>query len=76
MQKKYLGVCQTSMMELFCENNTAQKVSVFGDFLVRIFLHSGSFFLLHISPYLVQMWENTDQKNSEYRHFLRSVING
>ena len=25
-----------------------------------------------ISPYLAQMRENTDQKNSEYGHFLRS----
>ena len=25
-----------------------------------------------ISPYSVQMWENTDQKNSEYEHFLCS----
>ena len=24
-------------------------------------------------PYSVQMWENTDQKNSEYGHFSRSV---
>ena len=26
-----------------------------------------------ISPYSVQMWENTDQKNSEYRHFSCSA---
>ena len=26
-----------------------------------------------ISPYSVGMRENTDQKNSEYGHFLRSV---
>ena len=25
-----------------------------------------------ISPYLVQMWENKDQNNSEYGHFSRS----
>ena len=43
------------------ESNTVWKVSVFGVFLVRIF------------PYSVQMCENTDQKNSEYGHFLRSV---
>ena len=29
--------------------------------------------ILRISPYSVQMWKNTDQKNSEYEHFLRSV---
>ena len=28
-----------------------------------------------ISPYSVQMWKNTDQRNSEYRHYSRSVIN-
>ena len=26
-----------------------------------------------ISPHSVRMWENTDQKNSEHGHFLRSV---
>ena len=30
--------------------------------------------ILRISPYSVQLWENAGQKNSEYRHFLRSVI--
>ena len=29
--------------------------------------------VLSISPYLVQMRENTDQKNSEYGHFSRNV---
>ena len=29
--------------------------------------------ILHISPYPVRMRENTDQNNSEYGHFLRSV---
>ena len=37
------------------------KVSMFG------------FHTLRISPYSVQMWENTDQKNSEYGHFSHSV---
>ena len=27
-----------------------------------------------VSPYSVGMWETTDQKNSEYGHFSRSVI--
>ena len=31
--------------------------------------------ILRISPYSVQMQENTDQKNSEYGHFLRSAGN-
>ena len=29
--------------------------------------------ILCISPYLVRMWENTDQNNSEYGGFLRSA---
>ena len=29
--------------------------------------------ILHIFPYLVRMWENVDQRNSEYRHFSHSV---
>ena len=42
--------------------NTAWKVFVFGVFLVRIFPHAD------------RIRENTDQKNSEYGHFLRSAI--
>ena len=28
---------------------------------------------VHIQSFSVRMWENTDQKNSEYWHFSRSV---
>ena len=28
--------------------------------------------IFRISPYFVRMWENADQNNSEYEHFLRS----
>ena len=38
---------------------------------VRIRSFSGPYFP-GISQYSVQMWENKDQKNSEYGHFLRS----
>ena len=51
---------------------TAWKVSVFGVFLVRIFPHS-DWLRRDISLYSVRMRENTDQKNSEYRFFSRSV---
>ena len=52
---------------------TAWNVPVFGVFLVRIFPHLAKYGeILYISPYLVRMWENMDQKNSEYGHFLRS----
>ena len=37
-------------------------MSVFGVILVRIF------------PYSVRMRKNTDQNNSEYGHFLRSLL--
>ena len=30
--------------------------------------------ILHFSPYLVRMRENTGQNNTEYGHFLGSVI--
>ena len=30
--------------------------------------------ILRISPYSVQMRENTDQNNSKYGHFLGSVL--
>ena len=54
---------------------TAWKVSLFGVFLVRIFSHSNWIWndLRSISPYSVRMQENTDQKNSENGHFLRSA---
>ena len=32
--------------------------------------------ILRISPYSVRMWENKDQKSSEYGHFLRSGVFG
>ena len=31
--------------------------------------------ILHISPYSVRMRENVHQNNSEYGHFLHSVVN-
>ena len=37
----------------------------------RIWTEYGA--ILRISPYSVRMRENTDQKNSEYSYFLRSV---
>ena len=55
--------------------NITSKVSVFGVFLVHIFPHLD--WILRdtsISPYSVQMRENTDQKNSKYRHFSSSDI--
>ena len=49
---------------------TAWNMSIFGVFPVCIFPNLD---LLCKSPYSVQMWKNTDQKNSKYGHFSRSV---
>ena len=57
--------------EWYDESNTAQKLSVFGVFLVCIFPHLD---WVRISPYSLQMRQNTDQKNSEFEHFPRSEI--
>ena len=48
------------------------KVSIFGVILVRIFLHLDHS-TLRISPYSVEMRENTDQNNFKYGHFLRTA---
>ena len=47
---------------------TSLKESMFGVFLVRIFLHLDWI----LSPYSVRMLENTDHKNPEYGNFSRS----
>ena len=52
---------------------TAQKVFIFGVFLVCIFQHSDWIRTDSISLYSVRMRENTDQKNSEYQHTSSSV---
>ena len=50
-------------------------MSVFGAFLVRIFPHSDWIRrVVYEESYSARMRENTDQKNSEYGHFLRSGI--
>lgn len=51
---------------VFDMENIASKVSLFGVILVLVFQH-----YFRISPYLVQMPENTDPNNSKYRHFSR-----
>ena len=59
-------------------SDTAWKVSKYGVFLVRIFPHSDwirrdTEKILRISPYLVQIRENTDQNNPVFGQFSRSV---
>ena len=41
--------------------------------LIHFLIYSPRFALRKKCPYSVRMRENTDQKNSEYRHFSRSV---
>ena len=54
---------------------TAWKVPVFGVFQIRVFPPSDWIReILLISPYSVQMRENTDQKNLKYCHISRSDI--
>ena len=53
---------------------TMWKVSVFGVILVRIFLLSDWIReILRTSLYSVRMWENADQNNFEYGHYLRNM---
>ena len=45
---------------------------------VRIRSFSGPYFPAFgsVSPYSVRIWENTDQENSKYGHFLRNETLG
>ena len=50
-----------------------ENCPIFGVFLVHIFPHLG--WIWSISPYSVQMRENTEHKNSEHGHFSRNALN-
>ena len=55
---------------------TSWQVSVFRDFLVRIFPHSDWIRRdTEYLPYSVRLRENMEQKNSKYGHFSPSVSN-
>ena len=47
-------------------------LQLFWSVFSRIWTEYGE--VLRISPYSVRMRENTDQNNSEYEYFLRSVV--
>ena len=66
----------------FCERDKNHK---FGDFKSHksLFFNEVTFYFIwslhciksvRISLYSVWMWENADQNNSKYEHFLRSVV--
>ena len=54
---------------------TQREKSPNWDYFWFVFSHIWTAYeeILRISPHLVRMRENTDQKNSEYGHFSRSV---
>ena len=74
-EEHYTKTHDTSLIFIsffFSETNifSASKVSAFWVIFVCIFPH-----LNCISPYSGRIRENTDQNNSEYGHFSRSVFN-
>ena len=87
--KKHLGLHYLFKKLSFVSNGKIQR-NVLGTLALHekfLYLYSGPSFPafslnmsvhhyrgLSISPYSVRMLENTDQKNSEYEHFLCSVI--
>ena len=70
---KQVLIYTSSLRVTYIQTTTVQKVSVFEVFLVRIFPHSDR--IRRDTPsYSARMQESTDQKNSEYGHFLPSVF--
>ena len=55
---------------------TLREKCPYSEFFWSVFSRSRTKYgeILRISPYSVRMLENTYQKNSKHRHFLRSVI--
>ena len=48
------------------------KTNVYNNEEIFSCIHTEYGEILHISPYSVRTWENMDQNNSEYGHFLPS----
>ena len=59
----------TALNEVFCEGSLPKECP-YSDFFWSYFPAFG--LILHISPYSVQIRENTDQKNSEHELLPRS----
>ena len=70
--KKHIGKSIRYYQEDITMLDTAWKVSIFRVFLVCIFPHSDWIRRISLSPHSVWKQENTNQKNSEYEHLLRS----
>ena len=58
------------------DNRTLRKKWPYSEFFWSVFSRIWAEYgdLLPKSPYSVRMWENTDYKNFEYGHFLRSIL--
>ena len=58
------------------EISSLREKCPYSEFFWSVFSRSRTKYgeILRISPYSVRMLENTYQKNSKHRHFLRSVI--
>ena len=70
-RQKIMGASSfTENIRVLDTTDTAWKMSVFVDFLVRIFPDSDR--IWRSSPYSVWMRENTDLRNSKYGHVSRS----
>ena len=56
---------------LLLPNYTLPKKCLYSEFFWSLFSRIEYEEKRSISPYSVRMWANTDQKNSEYRHFTQ-----
>ena len=61
---------------LFVFRLSLRKMCPYSEFFWSVFLRIRTVYgeILRISPYSVRMRENTEQKNSKYGHFSRSVF--
>ena len=66
-----LGIFYTHLHPPYCVKSV-RIWELFWPVFSRIRTEYGE--VLLISPYSVRMWENTDQNDSEYEHFLRGAI--
>ena len=78
--KSWLGICQGSkgsvvLISVVYKYIIMPEKHQYLEFFWSVFPHIRTEYgkMFRISPYTVQMWENTDQKISEYGHFSRSI---
>ena len=66
----HFGLCSRTKLRL-----TLREKCLYSEFFWSVFSRIWTEYgeMQSISPYSVQMWKNTDQKNSEFGHFAPSV---